>query len=160
MTNKSNGIFFTTKALKVLNDDYKDLNSKYEKKQNSLVKEVIAIAGRPLLRLCCALALIRIDSVVLHCSREAQYRTRSFGRRRKVSTVLSQPNHPLTTSCSLAVAANNAPIPYVKPEVFAKGSGSLNLVESRHPCLEVLEGINFIPNDVTLERGEFARSER
>lgn len=73
-----------------------------------------------------------------------------------MSTALSQQNYPLTVPCSLAVAANNAPIPYVKPEVFAKGSGSLNLVESRHPCLEVLEGINFIPNDVTLERGKSA----
>lgn len=56
LTNKSNGVFFTTKALKRLNDEYKDFTANYAKKQNSLVKEVISIAGAFFLRLRARLA--------------------------------------------------------------------------------------------------------
>ena len=48
LTNKSNGVFFTTKHLKTLNDENKELLASYTKKQNSLVKEVISIAGASL----------------------------------------------------------------------------------------------------------------
>lgn len=57
---------------------------------------------------------------------------------------------------SLAASALAAPIPYIKPTVFERGAGSLRLEEARHPCLEVQEGINFIANDVHLERGTYA----
>jgi len=33
------------------------------------------------------------------------------------------------------------------------GSGSLILHEARHPCLELQDGINFIPNDVEMIKG-------
>lgn len=56
-------------------------------------------------------------------------------------------------SCSFAHVACNAPIAYVKPKVVAKGEGDLILRESRHPCLETLPDINFIPNDVEMKRG-------
>ncbi|KAG2003249.1 DNA mismatch repair protein MSH2 [Coprinopsis cinerea AmutBmut pab1-1] len=51
---------------------------------------------------------------------------------------------------SFAEVAVNAPTPYVKPKVVQKDSGSLILEEARHPCLEVQEGINFIPNNVEM----------
>lgn len=38
---------------------------------------------------------------------------------------------------------------------FGAGEGSLLLIESRHPCLEVQDGVNFIANDISLERGTF-----
>jgi DNA mismatch repair protein MSH2 len=43
--NRNNGVFFTTSALRQLAQDFKDLTTKYERKQSSLVKEVISIAG-------------------------------------------------------------------------------------------------------------------
>lgn len=55
---------------------------------------------------------------------------------------------------SFAHVANNAPIAYVKPKVIEKGSGDLILKESRHPCLETLPDINFIPNDVEMKKDE------
>lgn len=55
---------------------------------------------------------------------------------------------------SLAHVAVNAPEPYIKPEVLAKGGGELVLTEARHPCLEVQDDISFIPNDVEMTKGK------
>lgn len=46
LSNRNNGCHFTTKLLKELNSDLKDLTTKYSRKQNSLVKEVVKIAGQ------------------------------------------------------------------------------------------------------------------
>lgn len=51
LKNTSQGVYFTTKTLKGLNDDHKDVNKQYERKQSSLVKEVIGIAGASRLRI-------------------------------------------------------------------------------------------------------------
>ena len=47
----------------------------------------------------------------------------------------------------------NAPVPYVRPTVLGKEAGVLELTNSRHPCMEVLDGMLFIPNDVSMKRG-------
>ena len=47
----------------------------------------------------------------------------------------------------------NAPVPYVRPTVLGKEAGVLELKGSRHPCMEVLDGMMFIPNDVSMKRG-------
>ena len=46
LTSKSNGVLFTTKRLKSDVESFKDLQSRYDKKQSSLVKEVVGIAGQ------------------------------------------------------------------------------------------------------------------
>ncbi|KAH8097021.1 DNA mismatch repair protein [Cristinia sonorae] len=58
---------------------------------------------------------------------------------------------------TFAHVAVNAPEAYVKPKVVEKGSGSLILKDARHPCLEVQDDINFIPNDVEMikDKSEF-----
>ncbi|TFK25372.1 DNA mismatch repair protein MSH2 [Coprinopsis marcescibilis] len=58
---------------------------------------------------------------------------------------------------SFAHVAVNAPTAYVKPKVVQKDSGSLILEEARHPCLELQDGINFIPNNVEMikDKSEF-----
>jgi DNA mismatch repair protein MSH2 len=55
---------------------------------------------------------------------------------------------------SFAVAAATAPIPYVRPKIHAEGTGRLELVQIRHPCLELQEDIAFIANDVKFEKGD------
>lgn len=42
----------------------------------------------------------------------------------------------------------------MKPKVLEKGTGDLVLRESRHPCLETLPDINFIPNDVEMKKDD------
>ena len=47
---------------------------------------------------------------------------------------------------SFATAALTAsPIPYVKPSLNDRGR--IELKQCRHPCIEQMDGINYIPND-------------
>jgi hypothetical protein len=39
---------------------------------------------------------------------------------------------------------------YVRPIMRAQGSGALTLINSRHPCVEAQDSINFIANDVIM----------
>ncbi|KAJ6491405.1 muts domain V-domain-containing protein [Mycena vitilis] len=58
---------------------------------------------------------------------------------------------------SFAHVSVNAPEPYVKPKVTQRGTGDLVLRDARHPCLEVQDDVNFIPNDVEMvkDKSEF-----
>lgn len=54
---------------------------------------------------------------------------------------------------SFAIAAKNAPIPYVRPKMLPEGSGILHLKNIRHPCLELQEDVSYIANDVNFAEG-------
>lgn len=56
----------------------------------------------------------------------------------------------LTAFASAAVSANKV---YVRPEMLPSEKGELNLVQVRHPCLEMLQGVDYIANDVSFKRG-------
>eukprot|EP01045_Picozoa_sp_COSAG04_P047828 COSAG04_NODE_18052_length_452_cov_1.025496_1_plen_77_part_10 len=50
-------------------------------------------------------------------------------------------------------AQANAPTPYVRPKMLPMGGGVVELTNSRHPCVEVVqEERSFIANDVSLRR--------
>ncbi len=51
---------------------------------------------------------------------------------------------------SLAHVAVNAPVPYVRPTIKPMGGGVIELIGARHPCMELMENTNFIPNDISL----------
>jgi len=53
---------------------------------------------------------------------------------------------------ALAHVASNAPTPYARPSLTEAGTGDMVLMESRHPCVEAMEDMSFIPNDVVLRR--------
>lgn len=40
------------------------------------------------------------------------------------------------------------------PKLVSSGEGNVELLEARHPCLEVQDDVAFIPNDVKLVRGK------
>lgn len=54
---------------------------------------------------------------------------------------------------AFAVAAVSAPIPYVRPNMYAQGTGLLQLKDLRHPCLELQEDVQYIANDVDFKKG-------
>ncbi|KAI8421762.1 hypothetical protein MSG28_009726 [Choristoneura fumiferana] len=64
-----------------------------------------------------------------------------------LSHVLSR----LDVLVSFAVAAATAPHPYCRP-VVTEDIDNFVLKDVRHPCLEVQEGVSFIPNDVVFKR--------
>ncbi|ORX80440.1 muts 2 [Anaeromyces robustus] len=51
---------------------------------------------------------------------------------------------------SFAHISVNAPIPYIRPVI--SDDRSFKLVNARHPCLEVQDDVNFISNDVDMNR--------
>lgn len=114
------GTYFATTTLKELNNTWTDLSNQYEKKQNSLVKEVIGIVATycPVME--------NLGGLVAH----------------------------LDVLVSFAHVSVMAPVPYVRPFLHTLGEGNVELVDARHPCLEVQDDVAFIPNDVKLVREE------
>ncbi|XP_065837498.1 DNA mismatch repair protein Msh2-like [Oscarella lobularis] len=55
---------------------------------------------------------------------------------------------------SFAHVSANAPIPYAKPSVLPKGEGLISLIDARHPCLELQDGVVFISNDTEFNKDE------
>ncbi|KAL4716195.1 hypothetical protein ACJJTC_013972 [Scirpophaga incertulas] len=53
---------------------------------------------------------------------------------------------------AFAVAASTAPYPYCRPAI-TESLDELVLKDVRHPCLEVQEGVSYIPNDAAFKRG-------
>jgi DNA mismatch repair protein MSH2 len=51
---------------------------------------------------------------------------------------------------SFATSAALAPTEYVRPRIHPLGSGILSLEKARHPCVELMDGVDFVPNDCCL----------
>jgi DNA mismatch repair protein MSH2 len=56
--------------------------------------------------------------------------------------------------CTFANVALNSSIPFVRPEMKPKDVGDIILKKSRHPCLEVIDSIEVIANDIELKRND------
>ena len=67
----------------------------------------------------------------------------------QASALLAQ----LDVLAAFADLAANAPATYSRPQLLPKGEGTIELRGSRHPCVEVQDGVEFVPNDCVLERG-------
>ena len=59
---------------------------------------------------------------------------------------------------ALAHVSVNAPTPYCRPTMLEQGGGVLELKAARHPCVEMMENVEFIPNDVVLKKGTVTNS--
>ena len=61
--------------------------------------------------------------------------------------------HLVLDNTAFAVAAALSPSDYVRPTVLPRGGGVINLKAARHPCVELMDSVNFIANDYDLRRG-------
>ncbi|KAM3965060.1 DNA mismatch repair protein spel1 [Aphomia sociella] len=112
------GVRFKTHALGDITEDYIQTKSTYEKEQDKVVTEIVAIAaGYSECLFCLSHILSRLDVLV-----------------------------------AFSIAASTAPYPYCRP-VITETLDELVLKDVRHPCLEVQEGVSYIPNDVVFKRG-------
>ncbi|KAK2079314.1 hypothetical protein QBZ16_003005 [Prototheca wickerhamii] len=60
----------------------------------------------------------------------------------------------LDVLASFADVAASAPSPYVRPVMLPRDGAELVLEACRHPCVELQEGVDFVPNDCRMVRGE------
>ncbi|XP_023233110.1 DNA mismatch repair protein Msh2-like [Centruroides sculpturatus] len=68
----------------------------------------------------------------------------------QLSDLLAQ----LDVYIAFSMSAIGAPQPFVRPKLMLKENGIISMKQARHPCLEVQENIDFIPNDVILDKKE------
>ncbi|KAK7969983.1 DNA mismatch repair protein msh-2 [Apiospora saccharicola] len=55
---------------------------------------------------------------------------------------------------SFAHCSVHAPTSYVRPKIHPRGKGQTVLKEARHPCMEMQDDVQFITNDVELNRDQ------
>lgn len=113
LSNRNNGTYFTTKQLKELNSDQKDLTQKYERKQSSLVKEVIAVAGGSLF-------------LSTGCGAHPLHTATFCPILEKLNEVLAH----LDVIVDFAHVSLTAPTAYVRPTVHPKGAAVRLLPDS------------------------------
>eukprot|EP00879_Flechtneria_rotunda_P026226 GHRR01027950.1.p1 GENE.GHRR01027950.1~~GHRR01027950.1.p1 ORF type:complete len:833 (+),score=345.51 GHRR01027950.1:1176-3674(+) len=51
------------------------------------------------------------------------------------------------------LATSDPTRPYCKPRILELDDGEITLKSSRHPCVEVQEGVSFVANDCVMQRG-------
>ncbi|KAG6876663.1 hypothetical protein C0993_001408 [Termitomyces sp. T159_Od127] len=131
-TNKS-GVFFTTKKLKELAEDFKEYSQSYTRTQVGLVREVVNIASTYTPVLEALDNIIAHLDVILSLAHVSAHSTDAYVKPKVIEKGLS-------------------PNVLNKPTLInsSTGSGNLILLESRHPCLEVQDDVSFIPNDVEM----------
>lgn len=119
------GVFFTTKKLRTLSQNYADYSNEYNNKQKELIKEILSITltyQSVFLRFSLALSSLDVIS--------------SFANVAIFAPI------PLTKP-KLHKMADNV-------DCKAFHDRRVKLKEARHPVLEVQDDVNFIPNDVSL----------
>lgn len=118
------GVFFTTKSLRKLSQQYLDYSAEYNSKQRELIKEILAIA------LTYQTVFLRLSLALSHLDVLAAFANVAIF----APTPFVKPHlHPIA-----AVGT---------PEFAAR---RIHLTDARHPVLEVQDDVNFIANDVAL----------
>lgn len=141
------GVRFRNNKLNELNDDFIAAKNKYLDRQKEVIGEIVAIAG-----LCTnyisnfSKTSINLLQLLIFYAHAAGYSetVRSIGGVLACLDVL-------TAFASAAVGANKV---YVRPKMMSSEDGILDLIQVRHPCLEMQQGVDYIANDVNFKRGK------
>jgi DNA mismatch repair protein MSH2 len=121
---RKDGIKFTNKRLRSAAEELQRLSGEYDRKQAKLVSQVVEVAA-------------------------------TFSHVwEKVAGVLAE----LDVLNGFAVLSTSAPTQYIRPTLRSSTDDdmkeSIILKGSRHPCVEAQDSVSFIPNDVSLVKGE------
>ena len=124
-----NGVYFTTKKLRQLSQQLNDLYTEYDKYQKQIVQDAIQVAATyaPVLhRVAESISQIDVLSTLAHTA--AYSTTGPYCR-------------PMMTDCdgNNSDSDDNTTTPI-----------GIILQQARHPCVELQESIDFIPNDYNL----------
>eukprot|EP00475_Leptophrys_vorax_P011812 TRINITY_DN18305_c0_g1_i1.p1 TRINITY_DN18305_c0_g1~~TRINITY_DN18305_c0_g1_i1.p1 ORF type:complete len:263 (+),score=52.69 TRINITY_DN18305_c0_g1_i1:724-1512(+) len=114
---RKDGVRFTTREMKKLSDQLKEVVAEYDELQDEIVKKIVD--------------LTRTYLPVME----------------ETAGILSE----LDVLVAFATVASNSPNMFVRPIMLPEGSGILELIEARHPCMESQDSISYIPNDVRME---------
>ncbi|PZC73981.1 hypothetical protein B5X24_HaOG208470 [Helicoverpa armigera] len=156
------GVRFKTKALENITEEYTTIKSNYEREQDKVVAEIVGIADA-------VKGGVRFKTKALENITEEYTTIKSNYEREQDKVVaeivgiaagyseclfcLSHILSRLDVLVSFSVAAASAPhSAYIRPTI-TEDLNELVLKELRHPCLEVAEGVSYIPNDVVFKRG-------
>ena len=60
----------------------------------------------------------------------------------------------LDVLASFAAVGASAPAPWVRPTMAPEDGATLSLVDCRHPVVEALAGVDFVPNSLAMRKGE------
>lgn len=127
------GVFFTTRKLRKLSEQYTEYSDEYNSKQKELIKEILSIT------LTYQTVFLRLSLVLSHIDVIASFANVAIF----APTPFMKPNlHPLAGSTT--------------SEEFL--SRRINLKDARHPVLELQEDVNFIANDVNLGNADNDKS--
>lgn len=144
------GVRFRNSKLNELNDDFIVARNKYLERQKDVIAEIIGIAGLYLFsfeqKLFVHALRYNINITIINfyiCIAGYSETMRTIG---SVLACLDV----LTAFASTAVNANKV---YVRPEMVPSEEGELNLIQVRHPCLEMQQGVDYIANDINFKRG-------
>lgn len=131
------GVRFTTSKMSALGKQLQDLADQYDEAQVELVAKAVEIARTylPVIEASGAL-MSELDAYELDaCVAAPRTSTRPLT------------NIPTLRYMGMAGAVGSAPADYVKPSLLPAGEGDTVLREARHPVLERMDDMTFIPND-------------
>lgn len=137
---RKDGVRFTCRKLKNLSDQFTALATTYNQKQKHLVDQAMEIVATYVPTVGDLNELLaRLDAVISMAvvSTERNY----------VRPSITPPAQGQRSNDAAADTTTTSP-----SSPPASGPQGLFLKGARHPCVEVQEGISFIPNDVTLDR--------
>jgi len=138
-----NGVYFSTKELRQLSSKQQDLLAEYQSKQLAVVQQCMPVAStyvQVLLDLNDTIA--ELDVVVALAALAAH---RNYVRP-TLTDVSPSENQTVTVSQDDPIQGSNG-----NSNIVGEG---IVLKEARHPCVELQESVEFIPNDMNLLFGQ------
>ncbi|ORZ36654.1 muts domain V-domain-containing protein [Catenaria anguillulae PL171] len=156
LTTLKSGVLFTTAELRRVAGQLLELGNEYTKQQDAVVKDLMAKLGS-----------LSVNFFLYSCvafSPMSFFLVEFIAEHIPTLTLLADVFSDLDVLSAFAHVGLQAPTPYTRPIMThdtadsddANSTRELNLINLRHPCIEVQPGMHFIPNDALMSRPQSA----